>query len=63
MLRATFPYLLIGLAITVTAAWAYGDGRLGVLGSYGALGLATMIAVIGYIRWDLREHGRPPRRR
>jgi hypothetical protein len=63
MLRAVFPYVLTGLAISAAAAWAYGDGHLGVLGSYAALALATMIGLIGYVRWDLREHGRPPRRR
>lgn len=63
MLRATVPYLLIGLAISVAAAWAYRHGHLGVLGSYGVLAVATMISLIGYVRWDLREHGRPSRRR
>jgi hypothetical protein len=63
MLRAVVPYMFAALAITVAAAWAYEHGHLGVLGSYGALALATMVGVIGCIRWDLREHGRPPRRR
>lgn len=63
MLRALIPYLLCGVLVVVCAAWAYGGGHLGVLASYGALWLATMIVVIGYVRWDLREHGRPPRRR
>jgi hypothetical protein len=63
MVRVLLPYTLGGLAITVLAAYAYSDGHLGVLGSYGALLLAAMVVVIGYLRWDLREHGRPPRRR
>ena len=63
MIRFVLPYLLAGLAISAVAGWSYGGGQLSVLGSYGALTLAIVIALIGYFRWDLREHGRPPRRR
>lgn len=63
MMRFLFPYLLVGLVISAVAGWTYGGGQLSVLGSYAALALATVIGVIGCVRWDLREHGRPPRRR
>ena len=49
--------------ISAVTGWTVGGGQLSVLGSYGALAVAIAIAIIGYVRWDLREHGRPPRRR
>lgn len=63
MLRSLFPYLLVGFVVSAVAGWTVGGGHLSVLGGYGALTIAIAIALVGYVRWDLREHGRPPRRR
>jgi hypothetical protein len=63
MIRSVFPYLLAALLVSAAAGWTAGGGQLSVLGAYGALAVAVAIALLGYFRWDLREHGRPPRRR
>lgn len=63
MIRYVFPYLLVSFLMSAVAGWTVGGGQLSVLGCYGVLTVAVGIALFGYFRWDLREHGRPPRRR
>ena len=60
MLRYLAPYLALACVVVVIGGVAYGTAAIGVLGAYGAAFLATLIAGVGYARWDARRHA--PRR-
>jgi hypothetical protein len=55
---AVVPYLIAALALAGTAGGAYGAGAIGAPLVYGAVCLAALIAAVGIVRWDIREHGR-----
>lgn len=58
MLRATAPYLAAALAVSSVAAAAYGGGAIGVPLVYAALVTGCLIGLVGYVRWDDRQHPR-----
>jgi hypothetical protein len=59
MLRAIAPYVVIGMIISGGAGIAYSSGLIGVLGAYGVVLVAGVIALIGYVRWDDSQHAGP----
>lgn len=54
--------MLVGLAISAFAGNGYGGGFVSIGGVYALVTLAILIVLVGYIRWDERENGRPSRR-
>jgi hypothetical protein len=56
MLRYLTPYLIVGAALTIAAGVAYGVGAIGVPATYALLFAGAMVAGVGYMRWDERQH-------
>lgn len=57
MIRALAPYLAVSLLLSAGAGGLYGAGLIGVLEIYAVLILASVLSLVGYVRWDERHYG------
>ena len=56
MVRALTPYFAAASLLSAVSGWAYAAATIGVLAVYGALTLSCAIGIVGYVRWDQRQH-------
>lgn len=56
MVRYLTPYLLVAAAFTIAAGVAYGTAAIDAPAMYALLIIGTVIANVGYMRWDERQH-------
>jgi hypothetical protein len=56
MLHALAPYLVVASLIAAAGGALYGAGTIGVAPVYALLLAASLVAGIGYARWDERHH-------
>jgi hypothetical protein len=59
MLREVGPYVVVSMIISGVGGIAYGSGLIGVLGTYGVMLFAGLVGLVGYVRWDDRQHAGP----
>ena len=57
MIRATAPYLVVSLLLSAVAGGLYGAGLIGILAIYAVLIVASVVSLVGYVRWDERHYG------
>jgi hypothetical protein len=57
MLRDLTPYLVVSVLISGAGGGLYGAAVIGVPAVYGLIAVASVISLIGYVRWDLRHYG------
>jgi hypothetical protein len=57
MLRDLAPYLVVSVLISAVGGGLYGASVIGVLAVYGLIIVASVISLVGYLRWDLRHYG------
>jgi hypothetical protein len=55
MLRSLAPYLAVALALPAAGGAGYGSGALGVPLLYLVIIVASVVALVGYVRWDERH--------
>ena len=57
MIWALLPYLIPSCVLSAAAGGLYGAGVFGVPAVYGLIIVASVISLVGYLRWDLRHYG------
>jgi hypothetical protein len=57
MLRSVAPYHAVALILAAAGGAAYGAGAIGVPALYLVVLVAGVVAMVGYVRWDLRHYG------
>jgi hypothetical protein len=57
MVRVLLRYLIPSRLLSAAAGRLYGAGVFGVPALYGCLALASVVSIVGYVRWDERHYG------